>query len=122
MTWVVVGCAAIAVAVIALSLRSEAEPSEHEAGPKPGEGLPRHDWLLQPPSGMVALRAALPTEEAYVAHGLLTANGIVAALTSANPIVEGYTRVQPLSMSLYVDPARYDDADALLRGEGLGGD
>lgn len=119
MTWVVVACAAIAVVVIALSLRSREAPATGEpAGrpePRPGEGMETQHVVHNVPDGFVHLRTSIPTEEAMVLHGLLTANGIEAALKPSNASMYTHTRAQPPTMSVLVSREQADDAEGLLR-------
>lgn len=127
MTWIVVACAAVAVVVIALSLRSHAAPSPEHGGPdepwpdepKPGADLPRLDQVVNVPDGYVTLRTSLPAERAYVVHGLLVSGGIEAALQPARPVLHAYHRQAPTALSVLVPEERYVEADELLKGEEL---
>ncbi len=119
MTWIVVACAAVAVVLIALSLRSRAstDPSGEPAArePRPGEDMATQHLVHNVPDGFVHLRTSIPTEEAMVVHGLLTANGIGAALKPSNAAMYTHTRAQPPTMSVLVSREQVDDAEGLLR-------
>ena len=112
MTWFVVAAAAVAVVVIALTLR---DPQARRRSPRPGEELPRHDPVANVPDGYVTIRPALVAEEAYVAHGLLLAGGIAAELREHRSMPHAYTRQPPAVLSLLVPEDQAAEAETLLR-------
>ena len=128
MTWIVVGCAAVAVAIIVLALRAEDDaedtgpaPDEPHREPKPGEGMRRVEHVENVPHDYVVLRPSLPSEEAYVVHGLLSSNGISSALVSSFAAMTEYARQAPMTMSVAVFRGQADEAADLLREAGVGG-
>lgn len=129
MTWIVVACAAVAAAVILLALRSGGDPSglaeepfeeTPAVEPKPGAGMRRVEPVENVPDGYVRLGGPMPSEEAYVVHGLLTANGISSALVAAFSVMTHYTRQPPTTMSIAVFRDQADEAAELLREAGVG--
>jgi hypothetical protein len=108
MTWVVLLLLVVAVLLVARPDRRLAR------APRPGEDQPRQDLLVNVPDGMVVLRPSLPTNEARVAHGLLTSAGIVAALKPSSSSLHPYTRTEGPLTDLLVAADAVEEADALL--------
>lgn len=81
---------------------------------RPGEDLPRVDLLPNLPDGYARLDM-LPSEQAYVVHGVLTSSDIPAALVMPSSGLTAYTRQTPMHLTVAVPEDRADEAAALLR-------
>lgn len=69
------------------------------------------------PDGYVALRPALPREEALILQGLLESSDIPAPLITPSAGLHTYTRAPSSTVAVYVPADRAEEAEALLAAE-----